>query len=1014
MLEVNRMKTRWISLAALAATVGLSAVPAAAQAQQVRVSPNIQLGSDSRPFRGQDQIALATDPADPQHVVAVYANYLDRRCESSVSNDGGTSWSAAVTLSPPLPGVGEMPFLAGCSTFQSIEYGTGSTVYAVATLARSGPAFGDSSTLLYKSTNGGATWQPGVIAMPGGPGGPSFPTPGPSYSRPSLSVDRGAGPGGADRVYIVAQDTIGIPNSVPPCPVTVPATRCLPVMAATSNDSGATFGAPVSIAPPGTDLTDGPSKPVVNGDGSITVVTRTFAVTGLLQAWRSVNQGGTWTGPINVAQVVNTGTSTRTHLNPGTPPAPSASASYPRAAVDRTRGRIFLVYSQGSGGPNAPPGGFLGSDHFISPDSAVWFQRSLDGGLTWSVPKRISDNSPKPGSDPVQTRHPSVSVSPNGRVNIAWHDRRHWFQGPGERFCSHSHIFCEDARLGDTYYSYSDDGGLTFSPNVRVSDRSMNDDVGYDTRPSAYWNYAPQTVTVGSKVLVGWMDSRKGNYDNDNEDIYFASVDFNPIGTAPSTTIEASDDIGRSVALSKVGYEGGTESAMVGGPRDPANQGQPDNTTTRPNGPSSRNDSSVVIVNQNDVAGAMAGAVLGRAFPGPVLLSAAGGLSQSVKDEIARIKPFHAYVIGDTTSLSAQVATDVATAAGIPGSEVERLSGGSDAATAAAIATELDQRLVGESIPAFNAVVIANPTSPDAAAAVGLAAARRLPILYTAADGNSLPASTTSALTSLAINKTLVIGGAGVVSAGVMTALAATNPTRLGGADQYATSNAVVAEAATRGLPGNVVYVADGSKPIEGALLGGVVARATGQLVLAQAPLASSAAGQATAAGLTGISRFFLLVPAAAPPPPPPPPPPPAAVEPPPPAAPPPPPPPPGAGDTTAPVAVLSGPTVQKLGATVVVTVSCTSEPCKAVASATVTVPKIGKIAGKTFKLPSITAQLDKGAKRTFRLKIAASTRARILQALKKRKSVSARLTVVVSDAAGNKRTLTRTVRFKR
>jgi len=1009
MLEVNRMKTRWISLAALAATVGLSALPAAVQAQQVRVSPNIQLDSDTRPFRGHDQVALAVDPADSQHVVAVYANYLDRVCESSVSSDGGTTWTTAVKLSPPLPGVGQMPFAAGCSTFQSIEYGTGQQVYAVATLARSGTAFGDSSVLLYKSINGGATWQPGVVAMDGGPGGASFPTPGPSYSRPAVSVDAGAGTAGADRVYVVAQDTIGIPNSVPPCPVTTPATRCLPVISATSNDGGATFGAPVSVNPLGTDLTDGPSKPVVNADHSVTVVTRTFATTGMLQAWRSVNAGATWTGPINVAQVVNTGTSTRTHLPPTSgPTTASASASYPRVAVDRTRNRVYLVYSQGTGGPNPPPGGFNGADHFISPASAVWFQRSLDNGLTWSTPKRISDNTPKPGSDLVQTRHPSVSVSPNGRVNIAWHDRRHWFMGPGERTCSHSHIFCEDARLGDTYYSYSDDQGGTFSPNIRVSDRSMNDEVGYDTRPSAYWNYAPQTVTVGSKVLVGWMDSRKGNYDTDTEDIYLATVDFAPSGAAPSTTIEGADDIARSVELSKVGYEGGTEAALVGGPRDPANQGQPDNTTTRPNGPSSRNDSSVVIVNQSDTAAAIAGTVLARAFPGPVLLSAADGLSQNVKDEIARIKPFHAYVIGDTTSLSATVAGDVATAAGLPGSEVERLSGGSDAATAAAIATELDQRLAGETIPAFNAAVIANPASPDAAAAVGLAAARRLPILYVGAD--AVPASTQTALTSLAINKTLVIGGPGVVSSGVMTTLAATNPTRLGGADQYATSNAVVTESLARGLPKNVVYVADGSKPMEGALLGGVVARATGVLVLAPTPLATTATGQASSFGLTGISRFFLLVPSAVVTPPPPPPPP--AETTPPPAAP--PPPPAGPDDTTAPLAVLSGPTIQKLGGTVTVTVSCTSEPCKMVASASTAVPKIGKLAGKTFKLSSVTAQLAKGAKRKVSLKIAALTRVRILKALTKRKVVSARLTVVVSDAAGNKRTLTRTVRFKR
>jgi len=95
----------------------------------------------------------------------------------------------------------------------------------------------------------------------------------------------------------------------------------------------------------------------------------------------------------------------------------------------------------------------------------------------------------------------------------------------------------------------------------------------------------------------------------------------------------------------------------------------------------------------------------------------------------------------------------------------------------------------------------------------------------------------------------------------------AANATRLGGADQYATSRAVVVESKARGLPENVVYFADGAKPMDAALLGNVVGRVTGMLVLAPAPLSSTAAGQAADFGLTGISRLFLAVPAAAVPP---------------------------------------------------------------------------------------------------------------------------------------------------
>jgi hypothetical protein len=89
---------------------------------------------------------------------------------------------------------------------------------------------------------------------------------------------------------------------------------------------------------------------------------------------------------------------------------------------------------------------------------------------------------------------------------------------------------------------------------------------------------------------------------------------------------------------------------------------------------------------------------------------------------------------------------------------------------------------------------------------------------------------------------------------------------RLGGDTQYDTSKAVVAESKERGLPSNVVYAADGEQPMDSALLGGVVARATGMLILAPAPLYETAKGQATDFGLSGISRFFIAGGSAPPP----------------------------------------------------------------------------------------------------------------------------------------------------
>ncbi|MGI8624312.1 MAG: cell wall-binding repeat-containing protein, partial [Solirubrobacteraceae bacterium] len=354
--------------------------------------------------------------------------------------------------------------------------------------------------------------------------------------------------------------------------------------------------------------------------------------------------------------------------------------------------------------------------------------------------------------------------------------------------------------------------------------------------------FGPQSVALGNdQLLIGWMDPREGGFDTDNQDIYLSKVDLNAQGPAPQTNIDKPDPVSLSVALSSFTYEGGGESLLA--------------STF-----ATRSGTKVVIVNKDDVAGALAGGVLARANLGPVLLSSAGGLSDSVKSEISRLNPAGAFVVGDTGQLSDQVTGDLV-AAGVDKDQVTRVSGSGQAETAAQIASKFDRRLDAEKTagsPAFDAAVIANPNSPDAGAAAGLAAARRLPILYVSKD--TLPGATDSALKSLKIDKTLVIGGPQQISDSVMGQLP--SPTRLGGADQYETSRAVAAESGARGLPSNVVYVADGNRPMDAALLGAAVGRLTGIMVLSPAPLFQTAADTASAARLSGIDRFVVVGPA--------------------------------------------------------------------------------------------------------------------------------------------------------
>ena len=186
-----------------------------------------------------------------------------------------------------------------------------------------------------------------------------------------------------------------------------------------------------------------------------------------------------------------------------------------------------------------------------------------------------------------------------------------------------------------------------------------------------------------------------------------------------------------------------------------------------------------------------------------------------------------------------------------------RLAGPTAADTAAAIATAMDRRTALQKtsgIPAFDAAVVVNPASPDAAAISVLAANRRFPVLLTGA--NALPAATAQALRDLGITRTIVIGTNRWVNASVLTALP--TPQRLGGSNAVATSRVVVAQSRRWGLPTNIVFSTNLTRRMDTAVMGAAVARIGGLLVLSPggAPEAQKVLGQLKMR--TMVDRLFF------------------------------------------------------------------------------------------------------------------------------------------------------------
>jgi hypothetical protein len=153
-------------------------------------------------------------------------------------------------------------------------------------------------------------------------------------------------------------------------------------------------------------------------------------------------------------------------------------------------GQAFLAVDR-SGGPTnnniymlasvAPPG---------RSTTDVMFVRSTDGGLTFSAPQKVND-------DPVNPSKwhwfGTFSVAPNGRLDAIWYDTRNAANNT-------------DSQL---FYSWSTDAGVTWAPNVAVSN-AFNPFEGY-----------PNQNKIGDYITIV-SDNTGGNV------AYSATFNFNP------------------------------------------------------------------------------------------------------------------------------------------------------------------------------------------------------------------------------------------------------------------------------------------------------------------------------------------------------------------------------------------------------------------------------------------------------------------------------------------------------
>jgi hypothetical protein len=155
-------------------------------------------------------------------------------------------------------------------------------------------------------------------------------------------------------------------------------------------------------------------------------------------------------------------------------------------------GQAWITTTPGPG-PGTPIVGVLCS---VDPPGAdpldVKFARSVDGGITWSTPVRINDDT---GS--AYQWFGTMSSSPSGRIDAVWLDTR---DNPG-------------TYLSSLYYSYSTDGGVTWSANERLSE-AFDPHVGWPQQNKMGDYY--HMVSDDAGFRLAWADTFNGE-----QDVYF-------------------------------------------------------------------------------------------------------------------------------------------------------------------------------------------------------------------------------------------------------------------------------------------------------------------------------------------------------------------------------------------------------------------------------------------------------------------------------------------------------------
>jgi hypothetical protein len=480
-------------------------VPAVDAAQQVTTDPS--------PARAYATPSLAIDPKNTDVMAVSDGEGRSANCRVQVSTTAGLSWSPTSSFTPaqyPTCVYGNLGSIA------DVTFGPDGTLFVVF----GGQRMNDwhQSIFLARSYDLGAHWQ--TIEMP-----KQDPDSVHKFSGQSAASSVAVDPNNPKRVYVGWWTNFNLGLSAVPPDVRKNHHTNFPArpMIAVSNDGGQTFADPVDSAGAlqawltephmtvgthgelyvfyGDQVADDNLGPGGNPDGHLW-----FA--------KSTDGGKTYAFPKAIYE--------RTRTNDGD----WAWLQGATGGVNPQTGQLYVAFEAVGSQvpvqqppPNAAP---FPTTKIVppatDPPAAVKFMRSSDGGTTWSQPARVNDVEPASHWG-CCTFEPRMSMAPNGRIDVAWYDYRN-----DTAFNPMADVGSQD-RFQDVYYSYSLDGGITWAKNIRITDRSIDRNLGVHS--SNYGLAGPIGIaSTSNAAMVAWDDTRNSTPETQSQDIYTGRARF--------------------------------------------------------------------------------------------------------------------------------------------------------------------------------------------------------------------------------------------------------------------------------------------------------------------------------------------------------------------------------------------------------------------------------------------------------------------------------------------------------